>query len=457
MTIVILRNTFEPIPVPISSQDVVVDLLEVASNSTIRTDIFKVFKCLGYAQQEVLDFSLLAIAVYIADRQARRRVAPDAWRRSFEVYLPVSEVDLWQGNKALAEELLCFLTGDGWKLHFRPGHNNIVPVTPPFRWADPIDAVCLFSGGLDSYIGAIDLAESGNQLALIGHWESSHTKCVQSKVHPYLNAVYGDGTKLLSVGLSPRKATGKQEYPLPSQEYPEPTSRSRSLLFISLGLLAANAVSSETALYIPENGFISLNVPWSANRYGSCTTRSTHPHTLNLLRSFLQSMGISNPVINPYQFQTKGEMLLNCLNQEVLRNGELATLSCSHPEVARWYGLPNRNCGYCLACIARRAALHAVGRDDVESQYVFDVCQDTSLVLHEGRGATVRSILHGLGSSRRLLVRLLTSGSLEPVRNNLPDIKRVFQVGVEEIRRLFADKACREILEFGNFAQQEDD
>ena len=455
MTAVVVRNKLEPSPVPINHQDIVVDLLELRTHSTVRTDISQILECVGYAQQQVLDFALLALAVFVADRQELRQTAPDAWRRSFDVHLPVSDIGLWQGNKELAEELLRFLTGDDWHLHFRRGHNVVVPVTPPFPWADTTDAVCLLSGGLDSFIGAIDLLEGDRRLAMIGHWDSSHTKCVQVKVHDYLGSVYGDRAKLLTIGVSPQRETGKQEYPLPNQKHPESTTRSRALLFVALGLLAANAIGDETVLYVPENGFISLNVPWNANRYGSCTTRSTHPFFLCLLRRFLRNLRIVNPVINPYQYQTKGEMLLHCLNQEVLVGGELITLSCSHPEAARWQGLPNRNCGYCLSCIIRRAALHAVGRDSIENQYVFDVTQDASLMLHEGRGATARSILHGLGSSRRLLSRILTSGSLGPVHSDFPSIKGVFQTGIDEVRQFFQETACREILEFGSFAQAE--
>jgi hypothetical protein len=95
----------------------------------------------------------------------------------------------------------------------------------------------------------------------------------------------------------------------------------------------------------------------------------------------MRHLGIQNPLRNPYQHQTKGEMLERCKNQSVLQSGENETISCSHPTSIRWRGLSSKNCGYCLPCIVRRAAFHRVGRDVFTGHYAFDATQDDSVIL----------------------------------------------------------------------------
>ena len=84
--------------------------------------------------------------------------------------------------------------------------------------------------------------------------------------------------------------------------------RSRSLLYLALGLAAAAGFGAATPLIIPENGWISLNPPLTANRLGSCSTRTTHPYFLEQLTGLWRAAGLANPLVNPYQGLTKGEI-----------------------------------------------------------------------------------------------------------------------------------------------------
>ena len=76
--------------------------------------------------------------------------------------------------------------------------------------------------------------------------------------------------------------------------------RSRSLLYLALGLAAAAGFGAATPLIIPENGWISLNPPLTANRLGSCSTRTTHPYFLEQLTGLWREAGLANPLVNPY-------------------------------------------------------------------------------------------------------------------------------------------------------------
>jgi hypothetical protein len=133
--------------------------------------------------------------------------------------------------------------------------------------------------------------------------------------------------------------------------------RSRSILFLALGVAVASALEAKV-LVVGENGPISLNVPLTMTRLSSNSTRTTHPHVMAMLRDVLQAVGLVVAVELPYRFQTKGEMLARTRDPSLLATLTPLTLSCSHPEVGRYRGMsPGNHCGYCVPCIIRRAAL----------------------------------------------------------------------------------------------------
>jgi len=80
----------------------------------------------------------------------------------------------------------------------------------------------------------------------------------------------------------------------------------------------ASAVDPACPLYVPENGFIGINVPLSASRSGSASTRTTHPHFMALMRQVLDAVGLPNPVVNPYRLATKGEALAASRDPDLL-------------------------------------------------------------------------------------------------------------------------------------------
>ncbi|MHC5720555.1 MAG: hypothetical protein ACYTX0_53180, partial [Nostoc sp.] len=122
--------------------------------------------------------------------------------------------------------------------------------------------------------------------------------------------------------------------------------------------LVANLFPGQKPLVVAENGLISLNVPLTHSRIGSLSTRTTHPHFLSLYQKILSSLGLVTSIELPYKFFTKGEMLANVKNKEVLESTANLSMSCSHPEAGRFrQGSPSHHCGYCVPCIIRRAAL----------------------------------------------------------------------------------------------------
>jgi hypothetical protein len=213
-----------------------------------------------------------------------------------------------------------------------------------------------------------------------------------------LSAVYGRRLRLRRMFCRPAPADPAQALPLPDLH--ERTTRSRSALFLAGALATAAAAGPHVPVYVPENGWIGLNVPLTRARTGSASTRTTHPHFMTLFTAACRAIGIDNPLINPYRLQTKGEMLAACRNPRLLARLAPASVSCAHPETPRWRGRPQGNCGYCLPCLVRRAALARIGHDQA-GQYAWDALTDATLLeATERTGADLRALVHGVDPHR---------------------------------------------------------
>ncbi len=116
-------------------------------------------------------FLMLALGIWAADKLVPRALQPDAWTRELIVEIPTTSA--WAGLASELERLLNFLTGDKWTIQPRESQVDL-----PFagNWAHPWQptAVALFSGGLDSLTGAIDLLEQGHRLVLVSHYDYHH-------------------------------------------------------------------------------------------------------------------------------------------------------------------------------------------------------------------------------------------------------------------------------------------
>jgi len=346
------------------------------------------------------DLMLLGAAVYCADKVTRRRDTPDSWTRDVILRLPVAGTLAWQS--ADFDGTLAFLTGDHWTI--APYESARHPLAGLLRPDEPdgldVDGVCLFSGGLDSLCGVVDLLEEDPQrrLCLLSHHEGGQASTAQQVLFDELAAHYGDD-RIVSrrLYLRPAPANGHQARPLPRLR--ENTTRSRSLLFLTTALALAAAERPAVPVYVPENGFIGINVPLTRARVGSASTRTTHPHFMAQLGAAAKAVGVANPILNPYQLRTKGEILAESRNPTLLQRLAPMSVSCSHPETARYVGRRQGNCGYCFPCLIRRASLAHVGWD--RDEYAWDVLTDDALLnRRRRRGTDLRAVISGTFADR---------------------------------------------------------
>jgi 7-cyano-7-deazaguanine synthase in queuosine biosynthesis len=367
-----------------------------------------------------VDLLKAAAAVYCADRLTLR---PGTWTRDIELHIPVRDVERWSGTGEALSAAISFLSGDRWQLAFG---EITEPVATPADTAPPVDAVCLFSGGLDSFTGALDLLAAGKNVCLVGHYGTGQTHHVQARLKRALARHYkGQRLVLRQLFLQPAGPAAGQFRPLPGDRE---RSRSRSLLFLAAGLAVAAGYGREVPLYIPENGFIGINVPLTGARAGSLSTRTTHPHFIAGFSACVQRLGITNPIVNPFRTMTKGEILVGCRDQGTLRELADQTLSCAHPEAARWAQAEQTNCGYCFPCLIRRASMHHVGLDKSEA-YTYDVLTDNAELVQD-KGNDLRALIRSLNQPAKP-TDVLRNGPVPAV--DIADFAGVYERGRREI------------------------
>jgi hypothetical protein len=310
-----------------------------------------------YPSEIGVDLLVVAAHVHAADtRISRHTESQDAWTREIRLVVPVSDPVKWTAAAAILVRALNFLTGDRWDVGFRKRdneYNKLVPPAVPTLFPIPFDGVSLFSGGLDSLIGAIDSLSAGETPLLVSHAAEGLVSKSQDGCFAGLKAAYNSSSfDRLRVWMSFNSG-------LVEDVGSEDTTRGRSFLFFSLGVAAGTALNRDFVLKVPENGLIALNVPLDQLRLGALSTRTTHPYYMARWNDLLRALGIAGKVENPYWAKTKGEMVTQCANPALLEQTAPLSLSCSSPTKGRWTKKPQGHCGYCLPCLIRRASLQA--------------------------------------------------------------------------------------------------
>ncbi|MGX7681521.1 hypothetical protein ACSMXN_21775 [Jatrophihabitans sp. DSM 45814] len=310
-----------------------------------------------------LDFVRIALGVFASDRSTSRQRGGSDWnRRQFELTVSVSEPDLWQRHANRLSEIVNFLTGDQWAFVFREaevGPENVLTLDDA-----SYERTVLLSGGADSATGALlsrHELKVGEGQALVSHFSSTTISPLQKQAATTIRDLVPGRKQIhhqLYLNRGARRLDG-------SSFQSEPSNRSRSLLFLAVGLAVAE--QGQTPLWIPENGFASLNPPLGPDRRGSLSTHTTHPKFLHDLGRLLTDIGAHGAITNPFERMTKGEMfgrLAKTVGTDAASHLLSATNSCAHTD-GRYSGAsPARSCGVCFGCIVRRASFAAAKLPD---------------------------------------------------------------------------------------------
>ncbi len=319
--------------------------------TSIGGQVYDEVKKLGVnVPQNAIDFLTISMAVTAADTfVVRERTAQDGWARDIKLVIPIGDPARWRTAVPILEQALRFLSGDNWEIELLGGG----PTSPTPRTRGNLinmhehNCVCLFSGGLDSAIGAIDLLANHERPLLVSH-SYRGDKSRQNEVWEHL-----------PISLSRFLANANPS--CRAHRYATDVSmRTRSINFLAYGIVVASAfddllVPQPVTLIVPENGLIALNAPLTPRRIGSLSTRTTHPHYLGLIQEVLDLVGLNVRITNPYRHKTKGEMLRECRDQTTLHAIMDRTVSCG-----KWKRT-GVQCGRCVPCLVRRASYYAAG------------------------------------------------------------------------------------------------
>lgn len=327
-------------------------------SSTLNIDLETLLPFANLVSKEVIDFFIISAAVYGIDRFVeRKRNSVDGWSRELKVSFPVHNPSKWNACKTNLNSLLSFLTGDYWDVEFRKEIFEMPKVPLDKKYSDSYEQVNLLSGGLDSLIGALDFLKQNpsKKVLFVSHWDRqmSKAKADQEDLLPNINLMYPNQFEVIPSVLVYLSSTNRDR---------ESTFRSRSLLFIGIALLAAQSTNTPKII-VPENGTVSLNFPLSNSRRSSCSTRTTYPLVLETVLSIWKVLSIKSDLENPYEFQTKGEMVNGCKDPNNLSKLIVKSNSCGKRGHRAHWEEGKRNathCGVCMPCLYRQASLKEI-------------------------------------------------------------------------------------------------
>ncbi len=316
-----------------------------------------------------LDLCEIASYVYLGDKAVARGKFEN-WVRDLAFVIPVRAPELWNGVRDLLTQTVATLSGDNVRFEFvekqtGPGRSDPGGGGPPPGWRS--DCVCLFSGGLDSFAGAVDMVRNGRRPLLASHYVSG-LKGVQRRLaevqQDHLGVEFEHFQYRVTSRRPPRESLRIQTR--------ESTHRARSFLFLGFAAVAA-AVRGLSEIFIYENGVLSLNVPLSEARKGTRSTRHAHPLYLSYFNELIDALYSRRfQVRNPFLFMTKGEEV-ELVRRHGLQGHIRDTVSCwGYPNLTARYRDSN-HCGACIPCIVRRVSMISAGLEDRDDRYVVDI------------------------------------------------------------------------------------
>lgn len=322
--------------------------------------------------------------IFAADMICDRGEGDLDWSRSINLFVPVRDPDHWSGLAASLQDVFGALTDDRLRLNFV---QELDPEDPPRtrkKQFSQVQGVALLSGGMDSFVGALELVNAMKQPFLFAsHSSSGAATQSQTSVRKVLR------------GISP-----DSEYPSFTaqklQNFPgnEQSQRSRSMFYMGAAATVAAAIGVDT-VYLNENGVLALHLPMSEARIGSYSTRTASPQVLDDMEA-LASAALETPI----KFRN---VLLGMTKPEVAELGaSLGQVAALKDTISCWSaGRTRRHCGYCAPCIMRRISCELHGIPD--AAYDHDIFTDEALLETNPRAKDNLVHLGGLISDFRQL------------------------------------------------------
>ncbi len=326
---------------------------------------------------------LLEIAgyIYAADRSISRGAIDSleyhSWARDLHFVFKVRDLKFWKQKETekLLSEALLFVSGDnslsfsfvGGARDF--GQLNAFDVEGIAPEKKGNSTVALFSGGLDSLAGVLNLLETTNDnLILVSHRANHGTTKTQEGIHKKLSRDYPNRIKYYPFHCT-----------LKGVRAPEETQRTRIFLYTAVAFSLATIFQVDN-LNIFENGITSINFSKRADLINARASRTTHPKTLHHMRKFFSHVAKKEFKINhPFLFSTKTDIfkLIHSFNRHDYIN---STVTCTKTFQRFDHNSNATHCGGCSQCIDRRFAAFASHLEEFDAIYNFEISKDSFLL-----------------------------------------------------------------------------
>jgi 7-cyano-7-deazaguanine synthase in queuosine biosynthesis len=319
------------------------------------------------------DMLTVASAIFACDL-AFKRGEREEITRSITLEVPVVNYHAFQNTKDDLELLLWTLSHDNWSIKFTRVDGQ---PEPRQTWPKDRGATILFSGGVDSFAGALELllARGRDGVQLASHVTGNPvTRQSQDDLISYLETRFKGPVNRVALRSGGRN---KGKYVFPSDSDREETQRTRSFMYLSVAALAARRSGHNELVLIAENGQMAIHLPLSVARVGAFSTHTAHPEFVAQAASFFSRiLDCELKVNNPYLYKTKSEVVATVSASD---QGALSqSVSC-------WRGarVPSFNhCGDCVPCLVRRIAFES--NNIVLAEYKHDLLAQDVPNLPEG-------------------------------------------------------------------------
>lgn len=347
-------------------------------------DIEQFDQLVHLVDDRVRDLLEIAAFIYGADRLITRgkpnQLEYSNWSRSLIFHIAVRDHSFWNQAPIIAalQKVLLYLSGDKeYSFHFtkkKPASYQSRLFTSPPGGGPKADGslpaapeVALFSGGLDSLAGVINLLETTKgKVVLTSHRANSKTTNVQNRVYQQLVKAYPN--RLLYFPLECHLTNKERAV--------EETQRTRFFLYTVVAFALARTFG-HAHINIFENGVTSINLPKRQDLINGRASRTTHPQSLRLLNEFYSLVvGQEFTVRHPFLDLTKTEVV-----ELIAHHGKAeliaATVTCTKTFKSFEHRSHATQCGYCSQCVDRRFAMLAAGLDAHDTLYDYDLATDS--------------------------------------------------------------------------------
>ncbi len=378
---------------------------------------------------------LVELAAYIDS------IPPASARRNVRVVMPFRAADAFRDPAVFVplQRTLNVLTGDTYRIDVQPrrtardpGERAWIEDGDDASWPrGPLDVVP-FSGGLDSFAGALRLVRSGRRVVLVAQRSSP-------RIEPYV-------AKLARALID--EAEGRAVF-VPIWHRSEPRGRETGFLFSAVSAAIA-ATSPGSAVRFFENGVVSLGLPLSASGLASRAARPAHPRVLSSLAQLFSALLVNRarkrgdthkiPVDNGFLFTTKAEVVRG-IEADRGEPWIATTVSCTKRAPR-----PHTHCGLCAQCIDRRFATLGAGArvHDPSTLYAVDLLtgerpagEPRAIVEAYVRAANeiARATDHEIFTEHGELARVLSylPGRVDAAAAKVIDLHRRHAAEVEEV------------------------